>query len=104
MGIGCFLVAVPLAVMSRLTSLCRDSSIRSHSIPAAAVRNSPAIDQDKAAYRVFLVYIRSEANPMGIRFFGTLITKSLVSSWFMSVAVFAPTAYGVLLKMLRPNP
>jgi len=103
--VGCVLVAGPLAMLSSISSMCRDKALDAHSIPGEASRRvekfSAMPKDEKVAYDRFLRLMRSQANPMGVSFCGLLITAELVISTFLRVAVGMPAAYGVLNRMMH---
>lgn len=102
---GCVYVAVPLALLASISSMCRDRALNANSIPAAASRCMKKFtkmpEEERVAYNRFLLLMRSEANPLCITFCGVAITLELVVATFIKVAVGFPAAYGVLKQVLH---
>lgn len=103
-SVGCLLAAAPLGAISTVTAMCRDASAGATSVPASASRRAATLhdmsDQEKAAYGRFLLLMRSEANPMGVRFGGVLITTELVFISYIRIAILGPTFYKVAQRLL----
>jgi hypothetical protein len=108
---ACMCAAVPLALVSGVTTLCMEMEASAESIPAVASRYPVLVhdgmqnwermpETDKNTYRLFMLLMHSQSRKMGLKLCGFLISRARVAEWFIKLALIVPTIYEFLSARL----